>query len=133
MVGGYYIVQGRADDTMNLGGIKTSSVEIERACSTADESVQETAALSIKERSGGPDQLVILVVLKDKSAHYDVDLLKRKLQKAIQNNLNPLFKVSFVKVVSELPRTASNKLLRRILRDQMQEELTQTKTKAVLD
>jgi acetyl-CoA synthetase len=28
--GGYYRAQGRADDTMNLGGIKVSSAEIER-------------------------------------------------------------------------------------------------------
>ncbi|KAF5200058.1 Tetratricopeptide repeat (TPR)-like superfamily protein [Thalictrum thalictroides] len=35
MVGGYFVVQGRADDTMNLGGIKTSSVDIERVCDQA--------------------------------------------------------------------------------------------------
>jgi acyl-coenzyme A synthetase/AMP-(fatty) acid ligase len=30
MVGGYIIVQGRADDTMNLGGIKVSLFQGER-------------------------------------------------------------------------------------------------------
>ncbi|KVH90858.1 AMP-binding, conserved site-containing protein [Cynara cardunculus var. scolymus] len=34
-----------------------------------------------------------------------------------------IFVVSFVKIVPEFPRTASNKLLRRVLRDQMKEEL----------
>ncbi|XP_078180968.1 acyl-activating enzyme 18 isoform X1 [Carex rostrata] len=126
-VGGYYIVQGRADDTMNLGGIKTSSVEIERVCNRADDSVLETAALSVKSRTGGPEQLVILAVLKDKSSQHDIDLLKRKFQKAIQTNLNPLFKVRFVKVVPEFPRTASNKLLRRVLRDQLKQQSTQSK------
>ncbi|KAJ3670183.1 hypothetical protein LUZ60_010507 [Juncus effusus] len=121
-VGGYYIVHGRADDTMNLGGIKTSSVEIERVCNRADEKVLETAAISIKSRSGGPEQLVILAVLKNKSAQCDTEILKKKFQKAIQNNLNPLFKVAFVKIVPEFPRTASNKLLRRVLRDQLKQE-----------
>ncbi|KAG2545093.1 hypothetical protein PVAP13_9KG406583 [Panicum virgatum] len=92
-VGGYYIVQGRADDTMNLGGIKTSSVEIERVCNRADERLLETAAVSIKPAGGGPEHLAILAVLKDRSAQYDVNLLKSKFQKAIQKNLNPLFKV----------------------------------------
>lgn len=32
--------------------------------------------------------------------------------------------VSFVKIVAEFPRTASNKLLRRVLRDQMKHELS---------
>ncbi|CAN6280918.1 unnamed protein product [Urochloa humidicola] len=123
-VGGYYIVQGRADDTMNLGGIKTSSVEIERVCNRADEGLLETAAVSIKPAGGGPEHLAILAVLKDRSAQYDVNLLKSKFQRAIQKNLNPLFKVSYVKVVPEFPRTASNKLLRRVLRDQLKQELS---------
>ncbi|CAL4919624.1 unnamed protein product [Urochloa decumbens] len=123
-VGGYYIVQGRADDTMNLGGIKTSSVEIERVCNRADEGLLETAAVSIKPAGGGPEHLAILAVLKDRSAQYDVNLLKSKFQRAIQKNLNPLFKVSYVKIVPEFPRTASNKLLRRVLRDQLKQELS---------
>ncbi|RLN38835.1 putative acyl-activating enzyme 18, peroxisomal [Panicum miliaceum] len=123
-VGGYYIVQGRADDTMNLGGIKTSSVEIERVCNRADEGLLETAAVSIKPASGGPEHLAILAVLKDRSVQYDVNLLKSKFQRAIQKNLNPLFKVSYVKIVPEFPRTASNKLLRRVLRDQLKLELS---------
>ncbi|KAL5219381.1 hypothetical protein ABZP36_020065 [Zizania latifolia] len=123
-VGGYYVVQGRADDTMNLGGIKTSSVEIERICNRADEGLLETAAVSVKPAGGGPEQLAVLAVLKDRLAPYDANLLKHKFQRAIQKNLNPLFKVSYVKVVPEFPRTASNKLLRRVLRDQLKQELS---------
>lgn len=77
---------------------QTSSVEIERACNRADENVLETAAVAIKSRTGGPEQLVILAVLKDKSAQHDIGLLKRKFQKAIQTNLNPLFKVQMIYV-----------------------------------
>ncbi|KAM3207314.1 hypothetical protein ACQJBY_062493 [Aegilops geniculata] len=123
-VGGYYIVQGRADDTMNLGGIKTSSVEIERVCNGVDEGLLETAAVSIKPSGGGSEQLAILAVLKDGSTTCDANVLKSKFQRAIHKNLNPLFKVSYVKIVPEFPRTASNKLLRRVLRDQLKQELT---------
>uniref|UniRef100_A0A0D9W0C5 4-coumarate--CoA ligase n=1 Tax=Leersia perrieri TaxID=77586 RepID=A0A0D9W0C5_9ORYZ len=123
-VGGYYIVQGRADDTMNLGGIKTSSVEIERICNRADENLLETGAVSVKPAGGGPEQLAILAVLKDRSAPCDANVLKSKFQRAIQKNLNPLFKVSYAKIVPEFPRTASNKLLRRVLRDQLNKELS---------
>ncbi|KAF6155234.1 hypothetical protein GIB67_019760 [Kingdonia uniflora] len=122
VVGGYYVVQGRADDTMNLGGIKTSSVEIERVCDRADEKILETAAISVTPVNGGPEQLVILVVLK-KGLSCEPDQLKSKFSRAIHTNLNPLFKVSYVKIVSEFPRTASNKLLRRVLRDQIKREL----------
>ncbi|XP_022754354.1 probable acyl-activating enzyme 18, peroxisomal isoform X2 [Durio zibethinus] len=122
-VGGYLVVQGRADDTMNLGGIKTSSVEIERVCDRADESVLETAAVSVAPPDGGPELLMIFVVLK-KGFYQQPEKLKTKFSKAIQTNLNPLFKVSSVKIIPEFPRTASNKLLRRVLRDQIKYELS---------
>ncbi|XP_062076654.1 probable CoA ligase CCL12 [Humulus lupulus] len=120
-VGGYFIVQGRADDTMNLGGIKTSSVEIERVCDRADESILETAAVSVSPVDGGPEQLVMFVVLKN-GYNSEAENLRTKFSKAIQSNLNPLFKVGSVKIVPEFPRTASNKLLRRVLRDQIKRE-----------
>ncbi|XP_021278093.1 probable acyl-activating enzyme 18, peroxisomal [Herrania umbratica] len=121
-VGSYFTVQGRADDTMNLGGIKTSSVEIERVCDRADQSILETAAVSVAPPDGGPEQLIIFVVLKEGASHQP-EKLKMIFSRAIQSNLNPLFKVSFVKIVPEFPRTASNKLLRRVLRDQVKQEL----------
>ncbi|XP_076918278.1 putative CoA ligase CCL12 [Bidens hawaiensis] len=121
-IGGYYVVQGRADDTMNLGGIKTSSIEIERVCEQADASIMETAAVSCQPATGGPELLAIFVVLKQ-GFNTQPDKLKMIFSKAIQRNLNPLFKVSFVKIVPEFPRTASNKLLRRVLRDKLKDEL----------
>ncbi|CAL5425711.1 unnamed protein product [Camellia sinensis] len=120
--GGYFVVQGRADDTMNLGGVKTSSVEIERVCDQADESIMETAAVSAAPANGGPEQLAIFVVLKN-GFNTQPDKLKMLFSRAIQRNLNPLFKVNFVKIVPEFPRTASNKLLRRVLRDKLKHEL----------
>ncbi|XP_027345741.1 probable acyl-activating enzyme 18, peroxisomal [Abrus precatorius] len=122
-VRGYFTVQGRADDTMNLGGIKTSSIEIERVCEKADDCILETAAISVAPAQGGPEQLVIFVVSK-KGYNSSAEHLKKKFTKAIQSNLNPLFKVSLVKIVPEFPRTASNKLLRRVLRDQLKRELS---------
>ncbi|KAJ0020056.1 hypothetical protein Pint_31397 [Pistacia integerrima] len=122
-IGGYFVVQGRADDTMNLGGIKTSSIEIERVCDRADESILETAAITVAQIDGGPEVLVVFAVLKP-GFKCQSDKLKMTFTKAIQSDLNPLFKVSFVKIVTEFPRTASNKLLRRVLRDQAKLELS---------
>ncbi|KAL3518967.1 hypothetical protein ACH5RR_021556 [Cinchona calisaya] len=121
-IGGFLVVQGRADDTMNLGGIKTSSIEIERICNEADDGILEAAVVSTPPPNGGPELLAVFVVLKE-GMRPDPDMLKLKFSKAIQRNLNPLFKVSFVMIVPEFPRTASNKLLRRVLRDQLKQEL----------
>jgi acyl-CoA synthetase (AMP-forming)/AMP-acid ligase II len=52
--GGYYRAHGRVDDTMNLGGIKVSSVEIERVCNAADPAILETAAIGIPPPGKSP-------------------------------------------------------------------------------
>ncbi|KAK4725641.1 hypothetical protein R3W88_030558 [Solanum pinnatisectum] len=121
-IGGYLVVNGRADDTMNLGGIKTSSIDIERVCDGADESVLEIAAVSAAPPNGGPEQLAIFVVVKE-GMNISPDTLKKRFSRAIQSNLNPLFKVRWVKIVGMLPRIASNKLLRRVLREQWKQHV----------
>ena len=83
---------------LNFGNIglkwQTSSKEIERVCERADESVMETAAISVTPVDGGPEQLVIFVVL-NKGYNVQPDHLKTKFSKAIRSSLNPLFKVLF--------------------------------------
>ncbi|MDJ0592130.1 MAG: AMP-binding protein [Pleurocapsa sp. MO_226.B13] len=111
----YYRAQGRADDTMNLGGIKVSSAEIERVLN-AVEGVHETAAIAIAPPEGGRCQLVIFAVVASDFCSDRVSLMTT-MQKAIKQHLNPLFKISGLKLLEALPRTASNKITRRILRD----------------
>jgi len=113
---GYYRAHGRADDTMNLGGIKVSSAEIERILATV-EGVVETAAVAYNPPEGGPSLLVIYAVLQP-DATADDEALKKDLQRAISSKLNPLFKIYDVVRVPSLPRTASNKVMRRVLRDE---------------
>jgi acetyl-CoA synthetase len=113
---GYYRAHGRVDDTMNLGGIKVSSAEIEQALNTV-EGICETAAIAISPSEGGPSQLVVYaVVAPDVQKH--TAALKADLQNAIAQRLNPLFKIRDLVLVNALPRTASNKVMRRVLRDQ---------------
>ncbi|KAL6846636.1 hypothetical protein ACP4OV_024084 [Aristida adscensionis] len=113
---GYYRAHGRADDTMNLGGIKVSSIEIERICNRVNDAILETAAIGVPPIGGGPEQLTIAVVFKDQSSQSeDLNQLKLAFNMALKK-LNPLFKVSSVVAVPSLPRTASNKVMRRVLR-----------------
>ncbi|KAJ9174109.1 hypothetical protein P3X46_017172 [Hevea brasiliensis] len=116
---GYYRAHGRADDTMNLGGIKVSSVEIERICNAVDSSILETAAIGVPPPQGGPERLVIAVVFNDPdNSTTDLEQLRKSFNSAVQKKLNPLFRVSHVVALPSLPRTATNKVMRRILRQQ---------------
>ncbi len=134
---GYLRAHGRVDDCMSLGGVKVSSVEIER-CLMLDKNIKDIAAIAIDPKEGGPSKLVVYCVLssdalssKDSQNNYSSEKfsnnsyggkqkLKEDLQMLIRNHLNPLFKISDVVVVESLPRTASNKVMRRVLRDNYQ-------------
>uniref|UniRef100_A0A6V0C542 AMP-dependent synthetase/ligase domain-containing protein n=2 Tax=Pseudo-nitzschia australis TaxID=44445 RepID=A0A6V0C542_9STRA len=117
----YFRALGRSDDTMNIGGIKVGSVEIENVCNLVD-NVLETAAIAVSGTKGGPSKLVIYVVLKNdvdpKEAGFNGESLKAAMQRSIKTKLNPLFGISSVVITDSLPRTASNKVMRRLLRDE---------------
>lgn len=115
---GNFQALGRADDTMNLGGIKISSAEIERVLNSI-EGVLETAAIASTPPGGGPDRLVIFVVAEPEIT-LSSDNIKPAMQKTIKFQLNPLFHIHDVEVVDSLPRTASNKVMRRSLRAEYQ-------------
>jgi len=110
--GGFYRAQGRADDTMNLGGIKISSLELERVIDQHS-AVSESAAVAVQPGGEGAERLVVFAVLAEET---DLDALTADLRRRIAGELNPLFKIHRLVVVDSLPRTASNKLMRRKLR-----------------
>ena len=119
---GYFRGHGRVDDAMNLGGIKISSVRIEEAVGKVD-AVLETAAIAVSPPEGGPSRLVVYAV-PDGPRQLDPEALKSAMQQAIRSRLNPLFKIYDVVIVDTLPRTASNKVIRRTLRTDYEKQMS---------
>ena len=117
---GRFRVLGRADDTMNLGGIKVSSAEIERVVAEL-EGIREAAAVAVPPPGGGPAELVVFVVLQGESPS-DESQWFAVVRRHIAGQLNPLFKLQRLVIVDSLPRTASNKVMRRLLRQRAAEE-----------
>ena len=108
-----YVAGGRADDTMNLGGIKISSAEIERVLNQI-EGVVETAAVA--DSRSGPTKLFVFVVTDSVKQG---DELQKAMNVVLKQKLNPLFRVHAVRPISSMPRTASGKVMRRKLRDDL--------------
>ncbi len=113
LAGGFYRVLGRVDDTMNLRGIKVSAVEIEHVLNRHP-LVRELAAVAVQGAGGGPEYLVAYLVPAGPVP--DARALQRELQSLLGEQLNPLFRLGEVVLVDVLPRTASNKVMRRLLR-----------------
>lgn len=137
---GYYRAQGRADDGMNLGGILVSPLELEQIID-GHPAVYESAAVAVQPEGEGAERLVVFIVPEGGSGavgsrsagppadaeptaqtltpDLDPAALGLELQSMVSSGLNPLFKIYRVVIVEELPHTASGKLIRRILRDEM--------------
>jgi acetyl-CoA synthetase len=111
---GFYKAQGRVDDAMNLGGIKVSSIQIEAILNKLD-FVKESAAIAVSPKGGGPSELIVYYV--EKSSIKTSEEKYAEAKTVIQKQLNPLFKLVDLVRMEVLPRTASNKVMRRKLRD----------------
>jgi acetyl-CoA synthetase len=103
---------------MNLGGIKVSSAELEETVAPV-EGIAEVAAVAVPPPDGGPDRLIIFVV--PAASNLDPAALREAMQAEIRAHLNPLFRVHEVVLVDTLPRTASQKVMRRVLREDYSE------------
>jgi acetyl-CoA synthetase len=115
---GYYRAQGRVDDTMNLSGIKVSAIALEQLLIQVD-GTGEVAAIAVSPIDGGPSQLIIYVV---PTLEKPKDIWLNEFQSVLKHQLNPLFKIHDVILVETLPRTASNKMMRRLLRNHYQQQ-----------
>jgi len=116
----YYKSLGRTDDSMNLGGIKVSSVEIEYVINQHPK-IRECAAISVQDKNGGPEKLIVFI--QPVSTIVSTTDLLKDIQKLIQQQLNPLFRVSEIILKESLPRTASNKIMRKDLKKEYTEKL----------
>ncbi len=116
---GYYRAHGRSDDAMNLGGIKVGAAEIEEYLQQVP-GIKELAAIAVAPAQGGPSRLIIALVPMQKPT--DSKTFKAQtmhsMQQIIRQQLNPLFKIHDLMLLDALPRTASNKVMRRVLRTQ---------------
>jgi len=109
----YYRAHGRVDDSMNLGGIKVSSIQIEELINQLN-FIKESAAIAVSPVNGGPSNLVIFFVENNTDISKEEKL--QKVKEIVRIKLNPLFKVSDLIKIDLLPRTASGKVMRRKLR-----------------
>jgi acetyl-CoA synthetase len=109
---GCWFLHGRADESMNVAGRKVGPAEVEDAL-IEHPAVSEAAVIGVPDELKG-EAIVAFVVVKA-GAPTSADL-ERQLAVHLVESLGPTFKPQAIRVVRELPKTQSGKIVRRLLR-----------------
>ena len=108
---------GRVDDVMNVSGHRLSTTEIESAL-VAHPWVAESAVVGARDEVTGQAVVAFVILRQDQleAAGADADV-SRVLREHVAKEIGPIAKPRQILVVSELPKTRSGKIMRRLLRD----------------
>jgi len=109
---GFWFLQGRADDTLKVAGRRIGPAEIEGAL-LGTGAVSEAAAIGVPHEIKG-EGIVCFVVLKP--GHEPTDTLREALRQAVVDGLGKIDRPESVRFVTDLPKTRSAKIVRRLVR-----------------
>jgi len=104
---------GRVDDVMNVAGHRLSTTEIESAL-VSHPKVAEAAVVGAKDEVTG--QAVCAFVILRGNADQGDDIVA-ELRNHVAKEIGPIAKPRQIMIVSELPKTRSGKIMRRLLKD----------------
>ncbi len=104
---------GRVDDVMLISGHNISTTEVESAL-VSHPKVAEAAVVGATDPTTG-QAIVAFVILRGTVA--GDDSLLKELRDHVAKTLGPIAKPRQIMLVSELPKTRSGKIMRRLLRD----------------
>ena len=104
---------GRVDDVMNVSGHRISTTEVESALVSHD-AVAEAAVVGAADATTG--QGIVAFVILRAGIENAADLVGA-LRAHVAHEIGPIAKPRQILVVSELPKTRSGKIMRRLLRD----------------
>jgi acetyl-CoA synthetase len=108
----YFRIQGRVDDVIKVSGHRLGSMEIE-SCLVSHPAVAEAAAIGKPDPVKG-ERVKVFVILKhgiDAS-----DALETELKMHVRTMVGALATPDELTFVSDLPKTRSGKIMRRVVR-----------------
>jgi acetyl-CoA synthetase len=110
---GYYWLLGRVDDVLNVSAHRIGTMELESAL-VSHPSVAEAAVIGIPDEITG--QAIAAFVTPKMGVAAD-DALKQELREHVAKKIGPIARPKVIHFTSELPKTRSGKIMRRLLRD----------------
>lgn len=109
---GFFWIQGRADDVLNVSGHRIGNSEVESAL-VSHPLVAEAAVIG-KPHSLKGESITSYVVLKGNAQPSDE--LRNKLREHVGNEMGKIARPDEIWFVTDVPKTRSGKIMRRVIR-----------------
>jgi acetyl-CoA synthetase len=107
---GLWYMKGRADDVINVSGHRMSTAEIEHTA-ISHQKISDAASISIPDEITG--EAIILFVVPEEKIEQKLDA---EISNYISEKIGKLARPKFVYVLSDLPKTRTGKIMRRLLK-----------------
>jgi acetyl-CoA synthetase len=108
---GYFRILGRVDDVINVAGHRLGTKEIESASITVEE-IAEAAAVPVIDELRGK---IVEVYVALKPGFTPSKEIQQKVSDAIDKEIGPIARPKNVWIVSDMPKTRSGKIMRRVI------------------
>jgi acetyl-CoA synthetase len=115
---GYFWLLGRVDDVMNVAGHRIGTMEVESAL-VDHPSVAEAAVVGVSDELKGT-AIAAFVILKERektASAYENTELQNTVRNHVGKKIGAIARPDRLFFVSDLPKTRSGKIMRRLLRD----------------
>jgi acetyl-CoA synthetase len=107
---------GRVDDVMNVSGHRLSTAEIESAL-VSHPIVAESAVVGANDETTGQAVVAFVILRSDQADAQTPEEASVILRGHVQSAIGAIARPRQIFIVTELPKTRSGKIMRRLLRD----------------
>jgi acetyl-CoA synthetase len=111
---GFYWLQGRIDDVINVSGHRIGTAEVESAL-VSHEFVSEAAVVGMPHDIKGQG-IYAYVTLKSEYETREEEDVRKELVLHVRKEIGPIATPDIIQFTPALPKTRSGKIMRRILR-----------------
>jgi acetyl-CoA synthetase len=107
---------GRVDDVMNVSGHRLSTTEIESAL-VSNHMVAEAAVVGAADEATGQAVVAFVIIKSNQESVHTAAESSALLRQHVANKIGAIARPREIFIVSELPKTRSGKIMRRLLQD----------------
>ncbi len=113
---GYYWIEGRIDDVINVSGHRIGTAEVESAA-VSHPAVAEAAVVGFPHTIKGQG-IYIFATLKEayEGSYDDEERIAGEVSDRVKTSIGPFARPDIIQFTAGLPKTRSGKIMRRILR-----------------